>query len=113
MNRTTKETEEKNSKERSQLKKSRRPYSDKKMIANRREEYSVLNPDTSSDSPSAKSNGARCLSATTVNKNRNPTNVKRRTHKPENSDKLNPRYQPDRENRENHKNEDEISYERN
>ena len=39
------------------------PYSDKKIIANPPPAYSVLNPETNSDSPSAKSNGARFTSA--------------------------------------------------
>ena len=40
------------------------PYSDKKIIANPPLLYSVLKPDTNSDSPSAKSKGARLVSAT-------------------------------------------------
>ncbi len=40
------------------------PYSDKKIIANPPLLYSVLNPETNSDSPSAKSKGARLVSAT-------------------------------------------------
>jgi len=40
------------------------PYSDKKIIAKPPLLYSVLKPDTNSDSPSAKSNGARLVSAT-------------------------------------------------
>ena len=40
------------------------PYSARKIIAKVPLPYSVLNPDTSSDSPSAKSNGARLVSAT-------------------------------------------------
>jgi hypothetical protein len=40
------------------------PYSDRKIIANLPLPYSVLNPDTNSDSPSAKSKGARLVSAT-------------------------------------------------
>jgi hypothetical protein len=40
------------------------PYSDKKIMANPPLLYSVLNPETSSDSPSAKSKGARLVSAT-------------------------------------------------
>ena len=39
------------------------PYSERKIIANPPLLYSVLNPETSSDSPSAKSNGARFVSA--------------------------------------------------
>jgi len=35
-------------------------------MANFSEPYSILNPDTNSDSPSAKSNGVRLSSATTV-----------------------------------------------
>jgi len=42
------------------------PYSDKKIIANPPLLYSVLNPDTNSDSPSAKSKGARLVSAIIV-----------------------------------------------
>jgi len=41
-------------------------YSARKMRANPAAPYSILNPDTSSDSPSAKSNGARFVSATQV-----------------------------------------------
>lgn len=41
-------------------------YSAKKIKANVPELYSVLNPDTSSDSPSARSNGVRLVSASTV-----------------------------------------------
>jgi len=39
------------------------PYSDKKIIANPPLPYSVLKPETNSDSPSAKSKGARFVSA--------------------------------------------------
>ena len=98
-----------NRNDKTQEKNNRKPYSERKITANNIEEYSVLNPETNSDSPSAKSNGARCDSATTVNKNRKPTNVKNRTHKPVYSDRLKPRYQPDKLNRVNHRNEDEIS----
>jgi hypothetical protein len=35
------------------------PYSDRKIKAKKAPEYSVLNPDTNSDSDSLKSNGAR------------------------------------------------------
>lgn len=38
-------------------------YSAMKIIANPRLPYSILNPDTSSDSPSAKSKGVRFVSA--------------------------------------------------
>lgn len=38
-------------------------YSAKKKRANEPPAYSVLNPDTSSDSPSVRSNGARLVSA--------------------------------------------------
>lgn len=41
-------------------------YSAMKIIANILEPYSILNPDTNSDSPSAKSNGARLVSANIV-----------------------------------------------
>jgi hypothetical protein len=40
------------------------PYSDKKIIAKPPLLYSVLKPETNSDSPSAKSKGARLVSAT-------------------------------------------------
>ncbi len=38
-------------------------YSARKIKTNPTEEYSMLNPDTSSDSPSEKSNGVRLVSA--------------------------------------------------
>ena len=41
-------------------------YSARKIKANPADPYSILNPDTSSDSPSAKSKGARLVSATQV-----------------------------------------------
>jgi len=41
-------------------------YSARKIRANPAEPYSILKPDTSSDSPSAKSKGARLVSATQV-----------------------------------------------
>lgn len=41
-------------------------YSDKKIIANHPPIYSTLNPDTNSDSPSAKSKGLRLVSAKQV-----------------------------------------------
>jgi hypothetical protein len=44
-------------------------YSPKKNIANVIAEYSTLNPETNSDSPSAKSNGARFVSANADTKN--------------------------------------------
>ncbi len=40
------------------------PYSERKIIAKPPLLYSVLNPETNSDSPSAKSKGARLVSAT-------------------------------------------------
>ena len=40
-------------------------YSARKNIANLNDEYSVWNPPTSSDSASARSNGARLVSPTT------------------------------------------------
>ena len=43
-------------------------YSDKKITANLKPPYSTLNPDTSSDSPSAKSKGARLVSTTAATK---------------------------------------------
>jgi len=42
------------------------PYSARKIRAKPAEPYSILNPETSSDSPSAKSKGARLVSATQV-----------------------------------------------
>jgi len=45
-------------------------YSAIKTIANFTEPYSILNPETSSDSPSAKSKGVRFNSAKTVNPHR-------------------------------------------
>ena len=44
-------------------------YSPKKNKAKGKEEYSTLNPETSSDSPSVKSKGALLVSATKVIKN--------------------------------------------
>jgi len=41
----------------------------KKINANPPAEYSTLNPETNSDSPSAKSNGVRLVSAKQVTKN--------------------------------------------
>lgn len=41
-------------------------YSARKIKAKPAEPYSILNPDTNSDSPSAKSKGARLVSATQV-----------------------------------------------
>ena len=41
----------------------RTPYSDKKIKAKKAPEYSVLNPETNSDSASLKSKGARWVSA--------------------------------------------------
>lgn len=54
----------KNSREVRRLKNKTIPYSPTKIRANSPLEYSVLNPDTSSDSPSEKSKGARLHSAT-------------------------------------------------
>lgn len=45
----------------------RTPYSVKKINAKKAPEYSVLNPETSSDSDSEKSKGARCDSARVPN----------------------------------------------
>lgn len=53
----------KKSKEVKRLKKRTIPYSPTKMRANSPLEYSVLKPETNSDSPSEKSNGARLHSA--------------------------------------------------
>lgn len=47
-------------------------YSAKKKLANVIAEYSTLNPDTSSDSPSVKSKGARFVSANADTKNSIP-----------------------------------------
>lgn len=44
-------------------------YSAIKIRANEAEPYSVLKPETSSDSPSARSNGVRLVSASRVIKN--------------------------------------------
>lgn len=41
-------------------------YSAKKSKANKPPPYSILNPETNSDSPSAKSKGARLVSATVL-----------------------------------------------
>jgi len=54
----------KNSSEVNNLKNNTIPYSPTKIRANSPLEYSVLNPETSSDSPSEKSKGARLHSAT-------------------------------------------------
>jgi len=45
------------------LKKKILPYSAMKIKANKPEPYSILKPDTNSDSPSEKSNGVRLVSA--------------------------------------------------
>jgi hypothetical protein len=45
------------------LKKKILPYSAMKINANKPEPYSILKPDTNSDSPSEKSNGVRLVSA--------------------------------------------------
>ena len=45
------------------LKKKILPYSAMKIKANEPDPYSILNPETSSDSPSEKSNGVRLVSA--------------------------------------------------
>jgi len=52
------------------------PYSAIKSNANPPAPYSVLNPETSSDSPSAKSKGARFTSAR-IETNHNPNTVKK------------------------------------
>lgn len=57
------ELEGKNSSEVIRLKNKTIPYSPTKINANSPLEYSVLNPETSSDSPSEKSKGARLHSA--------------------------------------------------
>lgn len=49
-------------------------YSAMKIKANKPLLYSILNPDTSSDSPSAKSNGVRLVSAKLVMNHRIATN---------------------------------------
>jgi len=46
------------------------PYSAIKINANPTLPYSILNPDTSSDSPSAKSKGVRLASANLINTHR-------------------------------------------
>jgi len=50
-------------------------YSARKINANPTAPYSILNPETSSDSPSAKSNGARFVSATHVTNHINETGI--------------------------------------
>jgi len=50
-------------------------YSAKKIKANPAAPYSMLNPDTNSDSPSAKSKGARFVSATQVVNQINETGI--------------------------------------
>jgi len=59
------------------------PYSAIKMRANFNPPYSTLNPDTSSDSPSAKSKGARLVSATqqTKHKKKKHTQIKKLTNR--------------------------------
>ena len=57
------------------------PYSAKKSKAKPPLPYSILNPETSSDSPSAKSNGVRLTSANLepiqhINKIKNPKKLK-------------------------------------
>lgn len=49
-------------------------YSDKNKIANPPLPYSTLNPDTNSDSPSAKSKGERLVSATKDDDNKKKNN---------------------------------------
>lgn len=57
-------------------------YSAKKINANPAAPYSMLNPDTNSDSPSAKSKGARLVSATQVtNHKKLAGNNKKHNHK--------------------------------
>jgi hypothetical protein len=52
------------------------PYSAIKISAKPNEEYSTLNPDTSSDSPSEKSKGVRLVSATQEINQRENTGTK-------------------------------------
>jgi hypothetical protein len=57
------------------------PYSVIKIIENNPPPYSVLNPDTNSDSPSLKSKGDRLLSAKhTTNQHKNIGTLKRKNH---------------------------------
>jgi len=56
-------------------------YSARKMRANPAEPYSMLKPETSSDSPSAKSKGARLVSATQVTNHTKETgNIRNLSH---------------------------------
>jgi len=50
-------------------------YSAKKIKAKPADPYSILKPDTNSDSPSAKSNGARLVSAMQVTNQINDTGI--------------------------------------
>lgn len=50
-------------------------YSAKKINANPAAPYSILNPETNSDSPSAKSKGARLVSATQVTNQTRETGI--------------------------------------
>lgn len=60
----------------------RNPYSQIKIKENKPPPYSTLNPDTSSDSPSEKSNGLRFLSAKqTNNQQKNKCKTKKRNQK--------------------------------
>lgn len=53
-------------------------YSLKKISTKPTEPYSILNPETSSDSPSAKSKGVRLVSATAIIIQSPATNIKHR-----------------------------------
>ena len=56
-------------------------YSARKINANPADPYSILKPDTSSDSPSAKSKGARLVSATQVtNQTKETGSIKNLSH---------------------------------
>jgi len=56
-------------------------YSARKIKAKPADPYSILNPDTSSDSPSAKSKGARLVSATQVtNQIKETGNIRNLSH---------------------------------
>lgn len=55
-------------------------YSARKIKANPALPYSILNPDTSSDSPSAKSKGARFVSATQVTNQIKDTGIIRKAN---------------------------------
>ena len=58
-------------------------YSLRKISTNPTEPYSMLNPDTSSDSPSEKSKGVRLVSATAIINHKTISNIIRKKNFPE------------------------------